>query len=88
MVFLLCAPQYQNTRFQDGRLKTETSGCRNETVPPFPRAIGQSINRLEQLHPDFTRFSWDSIGRHSDEEWLFSLDRVPSVERLLQIPEL
>ena len=71
------APQHQHTRFQDGRIKTQSPGCSKETVPSFPRAIGQSINCLEQLHPNFTRFTWDSIGRHSDEEWLFSLDRVP-----------
>ena len=68
--------KYQNTRFQDGCLEPQTSGSSKETVPPASRAIGQSINRLEQLNPDFTRFTWDSIGRHSDEQWLFSLDRV------------
>ena len=83
--FLLCAP---NTRFQDGRSKTETSGCTKETVPQFSRVIGQSVNFLEQLHPNFTRFTWDSIGRHFDQEWLFSLDRVLSVKRLLHDSKL
>ena len=44
MVFLLRVPQDQNTRFQDGCLESQTSGCSKETVPPFSRAIGQSIN--------------------------------------------
>ena len=44
MIFLLCAPQYQNTRLQDGRLKPQTSGSSKKTVPPFSCTIGQSIN--------------------------------------------
>ena len=86
--FLLCAPQKHSTRLQDGRLELQTSGSSRKTVPPFSRAIGKSIDCFWQLHPDTTRLSWDSIRRHSDEEWLFSLDRVSSVERLLHIPKL
>ena len=54
---------------------------------PLSRTICPPVHCLEQLHVNFTRFTWSSIGRHSDEEWLFSLDRVPSVERLLHRPK-
>ena len=39
MVFLLCAPQNQDTRLQDGRLEPKTSGSSKKTVPPFSRTI-------------------------------------------------
>ena len=88
MPWYFVVPQDQNTRFQDGCLEPQTSGCSQETVPPFSRAVCQSTDCLEQLHPNTTRFSWDSIRRHSDEEWFFPLDRVSSVKRLLYIPKL
>ena len=50
------SPSAPKKRFQDGRFKTQTSGCSKETVPPIPRAIGQSITCLEQLHPNSTGF--------------------------------
>ena len=65
--YLCCEPlSTRNTRFQDGRLKNPDLWSSKKTVPPFPHAIGQSIDCLEQLHPSFTTFTWDSIGRHSD----------------------
>ena len=51
MVFLLCAPQKDNTRLQDGRLELQASGSSKETVPPFSRAIGQAINCFSAAVP-------------------------------------
>ena len=58
MVFLLCAPQNQNTRLQDGRLESQSSGCSKKTILPFSRAIGQYINCLRS----FTQKPRDSPG--------------------------
>ena len=54
-----------------------------------PRVPSASpLNCLEQLHPNSTGLTWNTIEWHSDEEWLFSPDRVTGVESLLHISKL
>ena len=88
MVSLLWTSQHQNTRFQHRRLKTETLAVARKQFFHSRVLLGQSVNCPEQLHPRITRFSWNLIGRHSDTEVLFSLDRATSVESLLHISKL
>ena len=67
-------------------LKTKTHGSKTDVSNPWrQQEISSSILSyhllVDQLFqaaaPNTTRFSWGSIRRHSDEEWLFSLDRSP-----------
>ena len=81
-------------------LSTKTHGSKTDVSKPTPLAVARKqflhslvpsaspLTVLSSCIPDFTRFTWDSISRHSDEEWLLSLDWVPSVARLLHIQRI
>ena len=83
-----------------GLLRTKTHGSHTDVSKPSPLAVARKqflhsrvpsaspLNCLEQLHPNSTGLTWNSIEWHSDEEWLFSPDRVTGVESLLHISKL